>query len=138
MALQIAGRHLLSLFAALAAALSPLLGGAAVAKPNVVVSVLPVAAIVAGVMEGVDTPSVIVRGNASPHGFALKPSDARALATADLIFWIGPAYETFLQRPLAGLGGRTQVVELARAPGVTMLPARGGGGWEAEIGRAHV
>lgn len=124
--------RLLSQLAAIAACLSLPLAGTAAAKPNVVVSILPVAAIVAGVMEGVDTPSVIVRGNASPHGFALRPSDARALGSADLIFWIGPSYETFLQRPLAGLGGRTQVVELARSPGVTMLPARGGGGWEAD------
>jgi zinc transport system substrate-binding protein len=104
----------------------------AAAKPVVVASILPVAALVAGVMEGVDTPSVIVRGNGSPHTYSMRPSEARALNNATLIFWIGPSYEGFLQRPLAALSGRTQVVALDSVPGVTMLPAREGGAWEAD------
>src|SRR5262245_45348193 len=94
-------RSLSALTAAHLLAASP-----AVAKPVVVASILPIAALVAGVMEGVDQPAVIVRGNGSPHTYTLRPSEARALGRADVIFWIGPVYEGFLQRPLAGLSGR--------------------------------
>lgn len=100
--------------------------------PNVVASVMPVAALVAGVMDGIGKPSVIVKGNGSPHTYALRPSEARALSQARLVFWIGPIYESFLARPLAGLATRTQVVELATAPGITILPARAGGAWEMD------
>src|SRR5262245_7554889 len=117
------------------AALAALVPATAAAKPAVVASILPVAALVAGVMDGVDTPNVIVRGNGSPHTYTLRPSEARALNRADLIFWIGPEYEGFLQKPLAGLAGRTQVVALDKVPGVTMLPAREGGAWDEDDDR---
>jgi zinc transport system substrate-binding protein len=115
-----------------------LLSAPAAAKPVVVTSIPPVAALAAGVMEGVDTPTVIVRGNASPHTYTMRPSEARALSRADVIFWIGPSYEGFLQKPLAGLSKRQRVVELQRAPGVKMLPAREGGAWEEDHDHDHV
>src|SRR5262249_32744056 len=59
-------------------------------------------------------------------------SEARELGRADLIFWIGPNYEAFLQRTLASLSKRIQVIELGKNPGVTMLPAREGGAWEPD------
>lgn len=99
------------------------------AAPQVVVSIRPVHSLVAAVMEGVGTPRALLPGGASPHTYALKPSDARALSRADVVFWIGPGLENFLARPLATLAGRARVVTLAEAPGLTLLPARQGGVW---------
>jgi zinc transport system substrate-binding protein len=100
--------------------------------PAVVASIKPVYSLIAGVMAGVGTPTLIVGGAASPHAYSLRPSDARALAAAQLVFWVGPSMESFLVKPLAALSGGAEVVELDRAPGVTTLRAREGGAWEPD------
>ena len=114
--------------AALAVAASP----ARAAPPQVVASIKPLHSLIAGIMAGVGTPTLIVNGAASPHTYALRPSDARALAAAKLVFWIGPSMESFLVKPLAALSGGAEVVELDHAAGVTVLRAREGGVWEPD------
>lgn len=101
----------------------------AAAQPRVVASILPLQSLTAGVMEGIGEPAVLVRGNASPHTAQLRPSDAQALARAQLVIWIGPIYESFLARPLRALGGEARVIELAREAGIQLLPGRVGGIW---------
>ncbi len=87
--------------------------GASEPAPRVVVSIAPLHSLVAGVMAGVAAPTLLVPGGASPHGGALRPSDARALQAADVVFWIGPGLERFLDKPLATLAGRARVIALA-------------------------
>src|SRR5271154_1557440 len=116
------------------AALSWAVPGAAFADPPAVVaSIKPVYSLVAGVMAGVGKPVLIVRGAASPHTYSLRPSDARALDAAQLVFWVGPSMESFLAKPLLALAGRAEIVELDRAPGINALPARMGGVWERDL-----
>ncbi|MDF2800031.1 MAG: zinc transporter substrate-binding protein [Devosia sp.] len=110
---------------------SLLLGSTAMAAPNVVASIKPVHSLVAAVMEGVGEPTLIVRGAASPHTYALRPSDAGALQDADLVFWTGAGMELFLADALTTLSGQAEVVELSQAPGITLLPVREGGTFEA-------
>ena len=94
---------------------------------EVVVSIKPVHSLVAGVMEGAGAPVLIVEGAATPHDFALKPSAARMLGRAKLIFWVGPTFESFLARPLAALAKDARVVPLARDPDMSLLdPDKGG------------
>lgn len=102
----------------------------AAAAPAVVASIKPVHALVAGVMAGVGTPALLVAGSASVHSYSLRPSDAARLDRAAVVFWVGPALERFLERPLATLGAKAEVVALMAAPGVRVLPAREGGLWE--------
>ena len=97
----------------------------------VVASIVPIHSMVAGVMEGAGTPHLLVPGGASPHSFALRPSDARRLEAAKAVFWVGPSLETFLVRPLKALAQDAAVVALAEAEGVTRLPFRVGGPWDA-------
>lgn len=104
--------------------------GAVAAQPAVVASIKPVHALVAGVMLGVGEPRLLVAGGASPHEYSLKPSDGRALGAAQVVFWIGPALENFLVKPLANAPAARSVA-LLTAPGVTVLPLREGGVWEA-------
>ncbi|HWR98051.1 MAG TPA: zinc ABC transporter substrate-binding protein [Candidatus Methanoperedens sp.] len=107
------------------------------AVPRVAVSLKPVHALVAGVMEGVGAPELILRGAGSPHTYSLKPSEARLLEEAQVIFWVGNVLESFLARPLAALGSRARIVELLRAPGITALPARAGGSWNERGGHEN-
>ena len=82
---------------------------------NAVASIRPVHSLLARVMEGAGRPRLLVTGGRSAHAYALKPSDARALATARAVFWIGPELEGFLVKPFTALGRNVLAVELLRA-----------------------
>jgi zinc transport system substrate-binding protein len=117
--------------------LALLLPAPALAEPRVAASIPPVHSLVAGVMDGIAKPALLVPPTASAHSFSLRPSEARTLAQADLVFWIGPAYETFLEKPLAALAQSGKLVRLEDAPGLTLLKARGGGAWDAHHDHDH-
>jgi len=99
--------------------------------PVVVTSIKPVHSLVSAIMEGVGKPELIVDGAASPHTYNLKPSNARALQDAKVIFWVGPGLEAFLEKPLQSLGSDAIVAQLDDAPGLVKLPFREGGAFEA-------
>ena len=111
---------------------SLLLPAIAWSVPRVVVSIKPIHALVAGVMQGVAEPQLLVKGGASPHGYVLRPSDARALSRADLIVWVGPQLESFLKKPLATLGKRARQLQLTEALADQLLPLRKSGSWEGQ------
>lgn len=94
---------------------------------RVVATIKPIHALVAAVMQGAGAPRLLIGGGASPHAYSLKPSDARALQNADVIFWVGRDLETFLEKPLTALPKTARVVELAAAPGMTLLHSRANG-----------
>ncbi len=93
--------------------------------PSVVASIKPVHSLVAAVMKGAGEPHLIVRGLASPHAYSMRPSDARALQKAKLVFWIGPEFESFLKAPITALSGGASAVALADAPGVEKRRRKG-------------
>jgi zinc transport system substrate-binding protein len=103
----------------------------AAAEPNVVTTIKPVHSLVSGVMEGVGKPFLLIDGAASPHGFALKPSQAFLLQGADIVFWVSHELETSLEKPIESLAEKAERVELISAPGMTLLSFREGGGFEA-------
>ena len=105
----------------------------AAAEVDVIASVKPVHSLVAAVMEGAGTPSLIVEGASSPHSYSLKPSQAAALQKADVVFWIGEALETFLEKPIGTIGAHTRAVELIDAHGVETLGFREGGAFEEHM-----
>ncbi|MGZ2484231.1 zinc transport system substrate-binding protein [Rhizobium pisi] len=98
--------------------------------PVVVTSIKPIHSLVSAIMQGVGEPELIVDGAASPHTYNMKPSNARALQEAKVVFWVGPGLEAFLQKPLEALGADASVVELDNAPGLVKLPFREGGAFE--------
>ena len=91
---------------------------------NVVTTIKPIHSLVASVMENVSVPFLIIKTNASPHSYSLKPSDARALEDADIIFWLGEGMENFLTRPLNTLGSRAKSIQLLKVPGIQKLHYR--------------
>jgi zinc transport system substrate-binding protein len=97
---------------------------------TVVASIPPVHALVAGVMEGVGTPHLLIRGGATPHAGALRPSDARRLQDAQAVFWIGEGLETYLTRPLASLTRPGQAMALMGIEGLRLLPFREDKNWD--------
>ena len=75
-------------------------------------------------MDGVAKPDLIVDGYASPHGFALKPSHAKMLQNADIIFWVGEDIENFLEKPLKSIAKKAEKIELMEIKGLTKLKFR--------------
>jgi zinc transport system substrate-binding protein len=79
-----------------------LLIGSAHADVKVLTSIKPLQLIAAAVQDGVAIPEVLLPPGASPHNYALRPSDVRKVQSVDLVYWIGPDMEGFLPRVLNG------------------------------------
>jgi zinc transport system substrate-binding protein len=81
------------------------------AEVRVLTSIKPLQLIAAAVQEGVGQPDVLLPPGASPHHYALRPSDVRRVRDADLLYWIGPDLESFLPRVLTGRDKPSVVVQ---------------------------
>ena len=127
--------HLKSIF--LTSALISGLSFTANAEINVVASVKPVHSLVSGVMDGVGTPDLIVQGSASPHTYSLRPSQARQLEDADLVFWMGHELESFLEQPLEAIATKAHVVELIDSSKLKKIQMREGGMFDAHAHDDH-
>lgn len=85
--------------------------GAAQAEVRVLTSIKPLQLIAAAVQDGVAVPEVLLPPGASPHNYALRPSDVRRVQSVELLYWIGPAMEGFLPRVLKGRSLPTVAVQ---------------------------
>ncbi|WP_118135760.1 zinc ABC transporter substrate-binding protein [Oceanicella sp. SM1341] len=108
----------------LAALLGAATAGAAADAPRVVVDIAPVRSLVMQVTEGVEMPApgLLIRSGASPHDYAMRPSEAGMLAEADLVLVVGHALTPWLEKPLGSLASRAYVIELAEVPGLPLPP----------------
>lgn len=86
------------------------------ATAAVVTSVRPLGFIASAIADGVTETEVLLPNGASPHDFALRPSDLRRLRSADLVVWVGPELEAFLSKPL-------QPIDAQKPLSVAALPA---------------
>ena len=75
-------------------------------------------------MQGVGKPSLIIEGTASPHSFTLKPSHAKLLQNADVIFWIGKDMETFMEKPLESIVKDAEVISFMEIDSINKLKFR--------------
>ncbi|MDA9606260.1 zinc ABC transporter substrate-binding protein [Candidatus Pelagibacter sp.] len=91
---------------------------------KVVTSIKPIHSLASYIMEGVGSPGLIVDGYNSPHSFQLKPSHAKMLEQADIIFWIGEDLENFLEKPLATIAKKAEKIELLEIKGIKKLKFR--------------
>ena len=91
---------------------------------KVVASIKPIHSLASHLMHGVAKPDLIVDGYASPHGFALKPSHAKMLQNADIVFWVGKDVENFLEKPLDSIAKKAEKIELLEIKGLNKLKFR--------------
>ncbi len=109
-----------------------LLPGHAIAKDlQVVATIKPLHALVAQVMGDTGAPTLLVQGAASPHTYSLKPSDAKALHGADVVFRVSESIEPFTRKIVASLPKSVRVSTLAEAAGLTLLDTRTGDTFES-------
>lgn len=97
---------------------------------KVVATVKPIHSLAAAVMAGVGVPRLLIDGAGSPHTFALKPSDARALNTADVVLRVSDGLEPFMIKVLQSLPATVRVVTLADVPDLQLYAMRTGGTFE--------
>ena len=91
-------------------------------KPiSVVASIKPIHSLVAAVMGDIGTPHLLLEAPTSAHHFALKPSQARSLQAADIVFWVGPTMEQPLTKALATLAPQAQTLPLIESAGLVLI-----------------
>lgn len=91
------------------------------AKPAFALTVLttikPIQMITLELTDGVTKPEVLLSSTASPHDYALKPSDVRKINQADLLVWFGEGLEAFLKQIIQSKDS-SEVVTLSELPDV--------------------
>ena len=107
------------------------------AEIKVVASIKPIHSLASYLMDGVGKPDLIVDGYASPHGFAMKPSHAKMLQNADLIFWVGEDLESFLEKPLSSIAKKAEKIELMQIKGLNVLEFRERNIFDDHDGHGH-
>lgn len=110
----------------LCAGFSAVLWGAAAmpAQAAVVASIKPLGFIASAIADGVTSTEVLLPDGASEHDYALRPSDVKRLQGADLVVWVGPEMEAFMQKSVSQLSQQKQV-QLAALGGVKPLLMKG-------------
>ena len=115
-----------------------LLGSTAVADvPSVAVDIAPLHSLVARVMEGVGTPDLVIPASASPHGYRLRPSEARALQNADVVFWMGEDMTPWLEGAIETLAENASVTALLEHQETMLLEFREGALFEGHDHDGH-
>jgi zinc transport system substrate-binding protein len=108
------------------------------AELKVVVTSKPIHALVASVMSGAGTPALLVDGPASPHSYAMKPSDARKVHQADVFFRTSEGLEPFTAKLVKSLPSSVRLATLEDAQGLKLLERRRGGNFEGQgHGKEH-
>ncbi len=94
------------------------------AELKVVTSIKPIHSLASYLMDGIGKPDLIVDGYASPHGFSMKPSHAKMLQNADIVFWVGEGMENFLEKPLNSIAKNAEKIELIKSHDLQVLKFR--------------
>ena len=113
-------------FISLAAGMA-MIGGVAMSDtPKVAVDISPVHSLVSRVMLGVGTPDLIVQAGASPHGYTLRPSEAKALQDAQMVFWMGESLSPWMEGALDTLSSDATIITLLERDETILLEFREG------------
>jgi zinc transport system substrate-binding protein len=121
-------RHTLIAYSALMLSLSI---NAHASPPAVAVDIAPLHSLVSQVMEGVGQPSLLIPAEASPHHHTLRPSQAKALADAEVVFWVGEGLTPWLEKALDNLAESAQKVKVLELEGTTTYAFREGATFES-------
>ncbi|KPM79483.1 zinc ABC transporter substrate-binding protein [Cobetia sp. UCD-24C] len=99
--------------------------------PSVAVDIPPVHSLVSRVMGELGSPELVIQSGASPHGYSMRPSEARALSDADVVFFVSDDLTPWLAKARASLAADADTLELMEVPGTLHLRYREGATFEA-------
>nr|2XH8_A Chain A, ZINC ABC TRANSPORTER, PERIPLASMIC ZINC-BINDING PROTEIN [Salmonella enterica subsp. enterica serovar Typhimurium] len=116
------------------AALSAALWGSATqaADAAVVASLKPLGFIASAIADGVTDTQVLLPDGASEHDYSLRPSDVKRLQGADLVVWVGPEMEAFMEKSVRNIPDNKQVT-IAQLADVKPLLMKGAGEYNMHL-----
>lgn len=91
---------------------------------TIVATIKPLYSLLAQLTDGITEPVLLLEQLPSAHHHSLLPSQRRLLANADMIVWIGPQMESYLEKILQQTN-KTSLVAAIQAKGLRLLPKRG-------------
>ena len=94
--------------------------------PRVVADIAPVHSLVSMVMKGVGEPKLLVPQNVSPHHYAMRPSEAKALQEANLVVYVGHDMSPWMEPLFETVAASADALNLSEVDGVLALPYREG------------
>ena len=94
--------------------------------PRVVADIAPVYSLVSMVMKGVGEPKLLVPQNVSPHHYAMRPSEAKALQEANLVVYVGHDLSPWMEALFETVAASADALNLSEVDGVLALPYREG------------
>ena len=95
-------------------------------RPNVVADIAPVHSLISMVMKGIGEPQLLIPQNASPHHYAMRPSEARALQEANLVVYLGHDMTPWLEPLFETVAASAEPLDLSQVDGVLQLSYREG------------
>jgi len=101
------------------------------AAPSVAVDIAPLHSLVSQVMENVGQPALLIPAEASPHHYTMRPSEAKALADADTIFWMGESFTPWLNKAMNSVASSAQKIAVLDIDGTITHPYREGATFES-------
>ncbi len=119
-------KQLKRLFPALALPMILSSGALKADVPNVVTDIAPVHSLVSMVMKGIGEPQLLIPQNASPHYYAMRPSEARALQEANLVVYLGHDMTPWLEPLFETVAASAEPLDLSEVDGVLQLSYREG------------
>ena len=91
---------------------------------NIVSDIKPVHSLVSMVLGDLGTSALIASRNVSPHDYIIRPSEAKMISEADIIFWSGPAVIPSLEKFFDELPPGTIAISLLEEVEDSLLPIR--------------
>lgn len=86
---------------------------------TILTTIKPIQMITTELTQGVEQPDVLLGANASPHDYALRPSDVKRVHNADLVIWFGHDLEGFMEK-LVDSKPAEQVLTLSKIDGLKL------------------
>jgi ABC-type Zn2+ transport system substrate-binding protein/surface adhesin len=108
-----------------AAVLGACCAAAAAKVPRVVTDMPVVHALVTQVMGDLGPVDLLLDRGGDVHSYQMRPSQAQALAAADVVFWVGPELTPWLVRVRETLAPQALSVPLLEVPGLALIAADG-------------
>lgn len=105
--------------------------------PKIVVTLAPIHSLVAGILDGITEPQLLIDKEANHHQFNLRPADADKLRQSNLVIVTSLQAEAYIKKMLeAQKGSKTAVLEVLNIPGLTLYPSSDPDDLKDGIGKA--
>lgn len=83
-------------------------------------TIRPLHLIAAEIVHGAGDSNAILPANHSPHHYSLQPDDRLKIARFDVLIWVGPELETYLQSLVTQLMSSKEIIQIGAHPALNL------------------